>query len=435
MSRRNFLRNTGITAAGLPLASAILAACGGTASTGNTGSDADKAAGQRVLEDPARPDHPITLPINDQSMIADGLKPEAGPLELYNWEEYINPRVVGMFEDAYNVKVNVNTFNTMDEGIATITTTADAEYDVFVTDVDRLGKLAAGGLVRPLNHTYLANLSNTWDRFHTDTPDLPWYDVGAHYSVPYTTYTTGVAWRIDLDPSLKEDTVSSMDNPWEVLWDPAYKGKVHILDDMREVFAMVLLKNGITDVNLDDESTCAANLQKVQDELLALVQAVDVKADISDYSDLPEGISHIHHGWSGDFLAAKWYFPKEIEDRDVIRYWTPEVNEPVGNDLFTIPTSGKNPVLAHAFLNFMLDHDNSLVNFQWNGYVPPQRDVTPDDLLVGSGQYGAIVLPGLENAINTEDEFAKGTVQAELIPSVNSQMQDVWEAFQTGSGG
>jgi spermidine/putrescine transport system substrate-binding protein len=109
IDRREFLKRSGMTAAAIPLASAILAACAPPPQAG-------------VVAEPARPDNPVTLPAHDNLLIADGLKPEEGPLELYNWEEYINPRVVGMFEDQYGVKVNVNTFNTMSEAVANLTT-------------------------------------------------------------------------------------------------------------------------------------------------------------------------------------------------------------------------------------------------------------------------------------------------------------------------
>lgn len=420
MSRRDFLRNSSMAAASLPLASALLAACGTPTGTGQ---------GQASVN-PARPDSPQTLPINEALMIPDGAKAEAGPLEIYNWEEYINPRLMGFFEEQFGVKVNVNTFNTMDEAVATLTGTADSQYDVFVCDVDKLGRLADAGILRPLNHTYLDNLNGCWDRFKAGQTDAPFYDVGAHYSVPYTTYTTGVAWRIDNDgPS--EDEVLSMANPWDILWDTRWAGKIHIIDDMRESIAMAMLREGITDLNTDDASTRAANLQTAKEGLLSLVDTVGVKADLSDYTDMPEGISTIHHGWSGDFLAARWYFPKGTEDRDVIRYWTPDQGGPIGNDTFTIPSTGKNPVLAHQFLNWILEYKNAMINFQFNGYLPPQSALKPTDVIVGSGYSYSLVFPGLLSAVSTAGEFANGTQLAGLTPEVEAQWQDVWEAFET----
>ena len=41
------------------------------------------------------------------------------------------------------------------------------------------------------------------------------------YTIPYTVYTTGIAWRNDLVPV----DIASMQNPYEIFWDTAYKDK------------------------------------------------------------------------------------------------------------------------------------------------------------------------------------------------------------------
>ena len=40
-----------------------------------------------------------------------------------------------------------------------------------------------------------------------------------------------------------------MDNPYEMLWNEKYSGKVGIYDDYREAMTMVMLKNGVSDIN------------------------------------------------------------------------------------------------------------------------------------------------------------------------------------------
>ena len=45
----------------------------------------------------------------------------------------------------------------------------------------------------------------------------------------------------------------------------------------------------------------------------------------------------------------------------------------INNDLIAIPASAEHPVLAHAFLDWMMTFDNAMLNFSWNGYQPPQR--------------------------------------------------------------
>ena len=51
--------------------------------------------------------------------------------------------------------------------------------------------------------------------------------------MPYMWWTTGFCWDGD---KIKDDLTS-----WESLWDAAYKGKLMMLDDIRETFAVAAL--------------------------------------------------------------------------------------------------------------------------------------------------------------------------------------------------
>ena len=86
--------------------------------------------------------------------IADGLPLETGTLKVYNYAEYISPDVLAAFEEEYGVTVEVTTFTSMDEAIAKLAS-GEAAFDVFFPTPDRVGKLAAGKLLQPLNQTYL----------------------------------------------------------------------------------------------------------------------------------------------------------------------------------------------------------------------------------------------------------------------------------------
>ena len=83
----------------------------------------------------------------------------------------------------------------------------------------------------------------------------------------------------------------------------------------------------------------------------------------------------LHHSWSGDLLSAAFYYmPKGVKP-DVLSFWAPTQNGVVQNDFLCIGRAAKSPVLAHQFLNFMLDEKNAYDNFvNFVGYTPPQND-------------------------------------------------------------
>ena len=127
--------------------------------------------------------------------IADGLTPEKNAtLKIYNWVAYVNQKDLDAFGKKYNCKVELTTFNTMTEAIAKLRS-GQFDFDVFVPTVDVLGQLVAGKIIRPLNHTYIPNISQAWTEFLN-----PFYDQAWQYTVPYTIYTTGLAWRKDHVP-------------------------------------------------------------------------------------------------------------------------------------------------------------------------------------------------------------------------------------------
>jgi spermidine/putrescine transport system substrate-binding protein len=400
-SRRDFLRSSAAVSMALSGTAALL---GGCVSSSIRATDDDLAL--------ARPDLPVTLPIHDDNPpLEDGLFPEAGAtLRIYNWEEYLWPRIVEEFAARYEVEVEISTFRDMDDALATLG--SGASYDVFFHRTDVIGRLAADKLLRPLNHYYIPNLrAHVWPVYRN-----PFYDQGARYGVPYTVYTTGIVWRTDR----VDDDIAARSNPYEVFWDSGYEGRIHLLDDYREVISMVLLKNGITNLNTSDKEELAI----VAGDLAALADNV-AALDIDAYKDVPQGEAWIHQAWSGDAIASQYYFPR-MDDPSVMRYWfPPDGGGAVANDCMGVLRNARNPVLAHHFIDYMLDEDVAIRNFGWNGYQPPQRKLTPS-LMVNKGY----VPTHLKNAITLRSSFNKGFMEMELSAEADDRWHRVWKEFE-----
>jgi spermidine/putrescine transport system substrate-binding protein len=419
-SRREFLLRSGGAAAALTGAGALLAGCGQDTTTpiGAPGSTASTAWPQVAGIDIATRDHPVTLPLfDDNPPIADGLKPEAGPLQLYNWEAYINAATLKDFSKEYGVEVKVTTFNNMEEAVAKLST-GSASFDVFFPTIDPLPRLVAGKILQPLNHTYLPNLTNVWASLQT-----PFYDFGAQYTVPYTVYTTGIGWRND---KLSTD-VAALDNPYDAFWVATEaKGKAAVLDVGRDALAMAMLRRGQTDLNTGD----SAIIDQARDDLMELTGLQNIKVAIGGYETLPAGRSWLHQVWSGDLINAQYYLANGSKVSD-LSYWYPEDGKGhIGNDTLAVLKGAKNPVLAHLLVNFLLDNDHSLDNFSWVGYQPPltKLDTTK---MVKDG----LVPENLSAAVVKPEYFTNGYEQVALPPEVDTLWQDAWRQFTTGAGG
>jgi spermidine/putrescine transport system substrate-binding protein len=363
-----------------------------------------------------RKNNPVRWPLfKDNPPIKSGLAPETGAtLQIYNWVAYVNQTCLNNFAKRYNCKVQLTTFNTMNEAISKLR--SGLSFDVFMgVTVDVLGQLIESKLIQPLNHSYIPNISQVWPDYTN-----PFYDQGWQYTVPYTIYTTGISWRKDL----VHENPYAMSNPWhQMLWQPKYKGKVAILDDYREGISLGLMRNGLYNLNTTDRGQIALSRRSLQD----LSSLVNVRIDNNDYTEVPTGQTWIHHAWSGDMAAAAYYMPKGVPV-ETVGYWFPSDGKgPVANDTNTVLRSASNPVLAHLFLNYLQDLPNVLENISFNGYMQPLTEVTPQRLIKEK-----LLPPSLTSTVVLPSYFRHGLGELQLPVDADALWQQAWLVASNG---
>lgn len=401
LDRREFLA---AAISGFPVAAALLAAC-------------DRGASQDpVLSSaPAVPGSPTALPLFEGlAPIADDLAPERNArLRVYGWgPSYFSPQLLRVFEEKYGCIIDFIPFRTMEDAIQRLRTGA-FEADVFVPTIKVIGTLAAARQLRPLNYSYIPHLaSNVW---HTLLS--PFYDTGPRYSVPYFVWTTGTSWRHDLvakDPR-------EYDSPYDIFWDPVQRGHVHVLNSVQDLVGMGLLQIGV-DANTEDPEEIA----HARNALLDMVDAVQPQLDSSDYHDLFTGAAHVHQSWSGNLAFAKHYAPTP-SDLAKLSYWWPPSGDSgkpglKGNDVLVVMANARNPVLAHHFLDFFLEDENSYANSVYNGYQAPVHSVNGDHLVAAGA-----VSENLRSIIVTQEDFALGTQELELSPDADALFHSTYD--------
>ena len=408
-SRREFLRRTAATGLALPSLGAILAACRDS-STDTGGPSASVGAGGIGL---ASPNDPVTLPLyDDVPAIEDGLAQEAGPLRVYNWNDYIYKKVVKQFEAEFGVEVEYTQFSGMAEAMNKVQNET-IQWDLFFPTVENVAKLVAAKRVQPLNQTYMTNLSNVWPFFQDH-----WYDQGAQYTMPYLTWKTGIGFRRDF-----VDDPATYDMPFDIFWDTRYEGKVGVLDEYRETIGMALLRNGGTDFNSTDQAEVAAAV----DSLIELVDLVNVEIGPGDYQKLAEGTNHVRYSWSGNMNYAQYYLPRGTDASVLGFYYPPDGGWEVANDVIVVSREAESPVLAHLFINFLMDKDVSLTNFGYEGFQPPLQGIDHQEFLDAG-----YIPPNLDTTLVSEEDFAAGQPVLPLSPEDDQVYQDEWARFKAG---
>jgi spermidine/putrescine transport system substrate-binding protein len=428
-SRREFIARSSQLAAMLGIGVPLLQACGGgdddasdtsSAPASDTGAASSSTAGSSTgtvgPTATTMPDLEATGREVTES-IADGLQPEKGPLRIINYADYVNPDVVADFEAKYGVKVEITTIDSDSEMIQKLASgaiKADLNHSMASSSINRLIR---GGLVQPINKTYLTNFGNVLPAYND-----PWYDPGATYSAPYTFFGTGLGYRADrIDPAQIDEW------GWDTLWKATeFKGQCSILEDDREAFAMAMLRKGNRDINTLDKAVIDQALADVTE----LIDLVNIKVNITGYTDIPEGTTTIAHTWSADLIGGAINYLPEGTTAEVLGFWHPASADGyiVSNDSMGVMADAESPVLAHLYINYLLDNAVAEKNFSWLGYLPALSGMDAD-YVIGAGY----VPENLRSCVPTNDEIANGLRYLPLGDDGDKLYEDAWSTFRAGA--
>jgi spermidine/putrescine transport system substrate-binding protein len=400
-SRRRFLRAAALSAAGATFGS-WLAACARAAPSGVLPMHGDLAID---------PDAPVE---------------RGGVLAIYEWRDYLDHGVVEGFVRRYaaqDVDVRIDGFTTMPEAVAALQT--GAPYDIVFPSIASLPGLVRQRILRPLEHASLPHLDTLWPFFRD--PDGPFYDVGQRYSVPYTVYSTGIGWRTDLvDPARAPDRLAS---PYDTFWDPEHRAEVGVVDDAHEAIAMALLRRGV-----DPNGATEAEVGAATDDLVAMTGLVDVEiSGDGAYAELQTGEYAVQQSWSGDVMAAKRFGPGTQDTLARTGFVWPGGGV-VGCDLTSVCANGRNPVLAHRFIDYLLEEEVAMENFAWNGYQPPVGMATPASFDDPGFSWRGVVPDHLRGALLGPDDLASGVFLLPLDLEDEAVWRAGWERFRGAVG-
>jgi spermidine/putrescine transport system substrate-binding protein len=417
LSRRDFLLRSAAAATVLSGSGSLLAACSSETTPEATTGASGEPAGPGGLP-LARPDKRVTMPLWEDP-IESGLEPETGgTFTVYNYPAYLYKKLLKEFGKKYGVEVQYTPFDNISSGIQRLASGA-VKPDVMEMTPDNLSRAVAGELIKPLNLDYIPNLQkNVY-------PDLvsPFYDVDSHYTVPYTMYATGIAWRTD---KITED-IAAMPQPWDIFWESgAYKGKVALLSEERETIGMALLRKGILDINTEDPQL----IDQAVTDLKELYGICNIKVGDIQYQTIPEGTSWLNQAWSGDMIAGYIYYLPKGTPATALGYWKADKGKvPVQNDCWSICATTEKPVLSHLWLNYILDNGVAYSNFvDFNGYQPPLNEIDPSSL-VSDG----VVPEHLANSVLTNDDLGPESLQYGTLTSRGQALwQDGYSDFTAG---
>jgi len=293
-------------------------------------------------------------------------------VNVYNWSDYIDPKVLDDFTRETGIAVRYDTFDS-NETLETKLLAGRSGYDVVVPTAYFLERQIKAGIFLKLDKSRLPNLRNVWPEI---AQRLAAYDPGNEHAVNYMWGTTGIGYNVAamharLGP---EATIDS----WDVVFKPELLAKfkdcgVHMLDSADDIIPAALHYLGI-----DPNSVDPRDLEKAA-ALLARIRPSVRKFHSSEYLNaLASGEICLVVGWSGDIKQAQKR-AAEAKNGITIAYAIPKEGAQMWFDNFAIPRDAPHVAEAYAFINYMLKpevaaRNTNLISYA-NGNLASQKFV------------------------------------------------------------
>ena len=336
-------------------------------------------------------------------------------LNVYNWSDYVDPKVIEDFQSQTGIKVRYDVFDS-NEVLETKLLTGNSGYDVVVPSAYFLERQIKAGVFRKLDKTKLPNLANL-------DPDLmqraAGHDPGNEYGVVYMWGTTGIGYDAS---KVKKILPSAPVDSWNLIFDPAVISKlkgcgVSVLEDPTDMVATALLYLG-----KDPNSQSEADLKLAEDLLVAIRPYIRSISSSAYIDGLANGDICVAVGYSGDMLQARDRAVEAGKPVD-IQYSIPKEGALMWFDTLAIPADAKHPDNAHLFIDYLMRPEVAAKNSDFVKYANANAKAT------------ALVNEELRNdpGIYPTPEV-KARLQANLTKSAEFTrlLNRAWTRFTTG---
>jgi putrescine transport system substrate-binding protein len=295
-------------------------------------------------------------PVSDsaQPTAAAPASTEEKVVNVYNWSDYIEPKMLEQFTKETGIKVNYDVFDS-NEVLQTKLLAGNTGYDVVVPSASFLETQIKAGVFRKLDRSKLPNWSNLDPGI---LQRVALHDPGNQYSVNHMWGTTAIGYNVKKLRAIAPDAPVGS---WQLVLDPKWAAKfkdcgISVLEAPDEVIGVILAYLG-----KDPNSEKPEDLKLAEDLLMKIRPSIRM-INSSQYIDsLANGDICIALGWSGDILQSKNRAIEAGQGVD-IALSVPREGTIIWFDMYAIPADAPHPDNAHAFINFMMKPEVAAAN-------------------------------------------------------------------------
>ncbi len=317
LSQRNLSRRTVLSAAGALGLGGLLAACG----TGGTGGGNGTAAGPAVTDisasDPSLnwANWTLYLDYDDEKKVYPTLEAftQSSGISV-NYAEDIDGN------DTYYGKVQ-----------AQLKAGQDIGQDIFTLTDWMAGRMIRQGYTQALDLENIPNSANLLPSLQNVD-----FDPGREHSLTWQSGYAGIAWNKEKFPKGLR-TVAD-------LWDPQLKGRITVLDEMRDTMGLLMLNNGVDISGSWGTDEFHAALE-VLSENIGNGQIRQVKGN-SYKEDFISGDAIAGIVWSGDLVQMNF------ENNDQWEFVIPEAGGTLWSDNLMVPVASPRKTNAEKLMDY-----------------------------------------------------------------------------------
>jgi spermidine/putrescine-binding protein len=302
------------------------------------------------------------------TLLGSACKKNVESLSLLVWEGYADPSFVQAFEESHHCKVTASYMGSSDELVAKLRGGSASNYDVISPSSDVASLIVHSRLTAPLDLSKLPSYVQLSPKLR----DLPLVKAnGQVYGVPFM-------WGPN--PLLYDTTVFPQSpDSWAVFWDPKYKGKISVWDDLSTVYMAAQI--------LDYDKPDPSQIYNLTDEQLAAVKKklIELKPNIRKIWTTGGELTNLFQNHEV-VLAMGW--PLNTNDLRKLNFpigeTIPRENTTGWIDHLMITAASSHKELAQEFLEYMIEARTQKLVTDRTHYTPANpgasQFLTPEEM-------------------------------------------------------
>jgi len=303
---------------------------------------------------------------------------ETPTLNLLVWEGYADPSYVHAFEKQHHCKVSASYMGSSDELMAKLRGGSAGTYDVISPSSDVATSIASAGLVAALDLSRLP----TYSQLSPQLTSLPLVRVGGQvYGVPFM-------WGPN--PMIYDTTVfPKPPDSWNVFWDPQYRGKISVWDDLSTVYMAAQV--------LGFDKPDPSRLYNLSDEQLDAVKKklLELKPNIRKMWSTGGELTNLFQNHE---VVAAMGWPLMTNQLRKLNFpvgeTIPQENTTGWIDHLMITAGSENKELSEQFLEYMITAETQKAVSDVTGYTPANPQAAK---LMASDQVKSLHLDDVDN--------------------------------------